>query len=185
MASNEAAKPAKQPPVDKDDSQAKLPPLSDHDFKIFNHMAETMDLFHNHFRQSWTLLWTACCNNKRPRSMTLKQFIDEGLRFADGLNTHHGIEERHIFPRLAARMPEFRGDLQAQHAQIHAGLDGFGDYLRGCRRGEHELELGALKERMESWGDILWTHLDEEVKTLGADNMRKYWSKEEMMRMPM
>jgi hypothetical protein len=38
---------------------------------------------------------------------------------------------------------------------------------------------------MESWGDILWTHLDQEVKTLGADNMRRYWSKDDMAKMPM
>ena len=170
MASNEAAKPA---------------PLSAQDFKIYNHMAETMELFHNRFRQSWTLLWTACCANKRPRNMTLKQFVDEGLRFAEHLTAHHGIEERHIFPHLAARMPEFRGDLQAQHAEIHAGLDGFADYLRACRSGEREFDLAVLKERMEPWGDVLWTHLDEEVKTLGADNMSKYWSTEEMRRMPM
>lgn len=117
--------------------------------------------------------------------MTLKQFIDEGLRFVEHLTAHHNIEERHIFPILGSRMPEFRGDLQAQHAEIHAGLDRFGDYLRGCRKGEQELELGVLKEYMGTWGNVLWTHLDEEVKTLGAENMRKYWSKDEMMRMPM
>jgi hypothetical protein len=31
---------------------------------------------------------------------------------------------------------------------------------------------------------VLWEHLDEEVKTLGADNMRRYWSLDEMKRMP-
>jgi len=38
---------------------------------------------------------------------------------------------------------------------------------------------------MESWGEVLWTHLDQEVETLGANNMRKYWTKEEIARIPM
>lgn len=117
--------------------------------------------------------------------MTLKQFLDEGLHFAQHLTTHHSIEERHIFPLLGKRMPEFRGDLQAQHKEIHRGLDKFEEYLKGCKRGDYEFELRTLKEKMETWGQVLWEHLDEEVQTLGAENMRKYWSKEEMMRMPM
>ncbi|KAI6779148.1 uncharacterized protein J7T54_000294 [Emericellopsis cladophorae] len=166
-------------------AEKKLPPLSDHDFRIYNNMADHMDLFHNNFRQSWNLLWQACCNNKRPRNLTLKQFLDEGLRFIQHLTVHHNIEEQHIFPVLAKKMPEFRGDLQAQHKLIHAGMDRMADYLRGCKTGEYEFELSGLKARMETWGDVLWTHLDDEVRTLGAENMRKYWTKEEMVRMPM
>ncbi|CAG9941990.1 unnamed protein product [Clonostachys rosea f. rosea IK726] len=124
----------------------KLPPLSDHDFKQYNRMAVRMDAFHNYFRQSWTLLWDACNKKKRPQGMSMRQFIGEGLSFAEHLTMHHGIEERHFFPMLARRMPE---------------------------------------EKMETWGDVLWAHLDDEVKTLGAENMRKYWTLEEMRRMPM
>lgn len=117
--------------------------------------------------------------------MTLKQFLNEGLSFVEHLTTHHSIEERYVFPMLAARMPEFRGNLQAQHDKIHEGLEVFEAYLKGCRAREHELEMSVLKGKMESWGGVLWAHLDEEVRTLGAENMRKYWSKEEILRMPM
>lgn len=120
--------------------------------------------------------------------MTLRQFLAQGLSFAEHLAAHHAIEEQFVFPRLAARMPEFdprRGDMVAQHARIHAGLEAFEGYLKRCQRGEQDFDMGALKEKMESWGDVLWAHLDEEVKALGAENMRKYWSKEDMMRMHM
>jgi len=87
-------------------------------------------------------------------------------------------------------MPEFKAgksaaELLRQHQEIHHGMDVFQEYLEKCRSGETELELRVLKERMDSWGDVLWKHLDQEVKTLGAENMRKYWTKEEMRRMPM
>lgn len=87
-------------------------------------------------------------------------------------------------------MPEFKAgknaaELLRQHKEIHKGMDVFEKYLNEVRSGERELELSVLKEKMDSWGTVLWTHLDQEVKTLGAENMRKYWTMEEMRRMPM
>ena len=76
-------------------------------------------------------------------------------------------------------------ELLRQHKEIHKGMDVFEKYLNEVRSGERELELSVLKEKMDSWGTVLWTHLDQEVKTLGAENMRKYWTMEEMRRMPM
>lgn len=136
------------------------------------------------------MLHSACTNNKRPSHLSLKQFIATGLQFVSHLSTHHAIEEAHIFPLLATKMPEFKAgrnaaELLRQHREIHAGMDVFEAYLNSCRRGERELELRILKEKMDGWGEVLWKHLDQEVKTLGAENMRKYWTLEEMRRMPM
>ncbi|KAF7546096.1 hypothetical protein G7Z17_g8674 [Cylindrodendrum hubeiense] len=176
----EASKPEKE----------ELPPLSDHEFKTYNRLAERMDLFHNHFRSSWNLLWGACTSGRRPQGMSLKQFIAEGVQFAEHLTTHHGIEETYMFPQLAKKMPEFKSgrgsgaaELLRQHREIHAGLDAFEEYLRQCRTGEVDFSLDVLRSKMESWGEVLWTHLDQEVKTLGAENMRRYWTKDEMRRL--
>ena len=129
-------------------------------------------------------------NNQRPAGMTLKQFIQTGLQLCSQLEMHHSIEEAHIFPLLARKMPEFRAgrnaaELLRQHKEIHKGMDGLVDYMNRCRSGETELELRVLKQQLDTWGDVLWKHLDQEVKTLGAENMRKYWTLEEMRRMPM
>lgn len=116
--------------------------------------------------------------------MSLRQFLSTGLQFADQLTAHHTIEERFIFPLLAPRMPEFdpkRGDLIKQHAEIHEGLEEFEGYLRRCRGGEEDFEMSELRRRMDTWGGVLWKHLDEEVKSLGAARMRGVWTKEEMM----
>jgi len=87
-------------------------------------------------------------------------------------------------------MPEFKtgknaAELLRQHKEIHKGMDQFAEYLEGCRRGELDFELAVLKTKMDSWGEVLWKHLDQEVETLGAENMRRYWTLEEMRRMPM
>ncbi|KAL2800471.1 hypothetical protein BJX66DRAFT_332046 [Aspergillus keveii] len=182
-----------QDPTPKQEEEPKLPPLSPQDFKVFNQKAEQMEYFHAHFRQSWNILWDATTANKRPSNMTLKQFINVGLQFAQHLEVHHSIEENHVFPYLARRMPEFQAkgrgkraaELLRQHRQIHDGLEGFENYLEKCVSGEEELRLDVLREKMEGWREVLWTHLGQEVKTLGAENMRRYWSKEEIAMIPM
>ena len=136
----------------------------------------------------------------------MRQFIIMGEQFCHHLTMHHTIEEMHIFPVsrtdsmvhdcssltlldqvLAVKMPAFQKELQllTQHKQIHLGLEKFEDYLAKCKSGESDLRMDEMKGLMDSFGDVLWTHLDDEVKELGAENMRKYWTPEEMRRMPM
>ncbi|CAJ2506724.1 Uu.00g079100.m01.CDS01 [Anthostomella pinea] len=169
-----------------------LPPLSPAEFRAYNRLAEHMDLFHNHFRQTWNTLYNAASTGRRPAAMSLKAFINEGLSFISHLETHHSIEETYIFPVLARKMPEFKAgkgngaaELLRQHREIHKGMDELQDYLMKCRSGELDLEIAALKARLDTWGTVLWTHLDQEVKTLGAENMRQYWTIEEINRIPM
>jgi hemerythrin-like domain-containing protein len=99
---------------------------------------------------------------------------------------HHDIEEAHFFPHLGRKMPIFRNTqlMKEQHKEIHAGLERFQAYLEKCRDGEREYRAPELKDIMDSYGDVLWTHLDLEVKQLGAENMRKFWTLQDMDRMP-
>jgi hemerythrin-like domain-containing protein len=164
-----------------------LPKLSPIEFRQFNRMAEHMDHFHSNFRMTWNVLYTACETQKRPRNMSIKQFLSMGQQFCHHLTVHHTIEEQHIFPVLAQKMPAFRKELEllTQHKQIHKGLDKFEKYLEECGSGERELRMGEMKEILDTFGTVLWQHLDDEVKQLGAENMRKYWTAEEIRRMPM
>lgn len=84
-------------------------------------------------------------------------------------------------------MPAFQEELQllTQHKQIHAGLEKLEEYLADCKEGKRDLVMERLKTLMDDFGNVLWTHLDEEVQQLGAENMRKYWSLQEMKAMPM
>jgi hypothetical protein len=84
-------------------------------------------------------------------------------------------------------MPAFRKELEllTQHKQIHNGIEKLEEYMEKCRSGEKDLRMEELKEIMDSFGDVLWSHLDDEVKQLSGENMRKYWTLEEMRRMPM
>lgn len=81
-----------------------------------------------------------------------------------------------------AQQEEANCELILQHRAIHAGMDQLEKYLRDCRSpGKREtLDLAVLKEKMDSWGEVLMKHLDQEVEELGAENMRRFWTREEM-----
>jgi hemerythrin-like domain-containing protein len=159
-----------------------LPPLSAQDFRLFNSVAVHMNMFHDVFRRTWNMLYGACEANKRPNHMSIRAFISEGERFCQHLTGHHTFEERNVFPRLALKMPAFRKELEllTQHKLIHEGLERLEAYLVECKRGQRELRMSELKGVMDTFGAVLWQHLDEEVNELRAENMRKYWSREEM-----
>ncbi|GAW22729.1 hypothetical protein ANO14919_122720 [Xylariales sp. No.14919] len=192
-------------------SEPKPQPLSAYEFKEYNRLAEHMDAFHNHFRSSWNLLYTSASSGRRAQGMSIRAFLNAGLEFISHLEMHHSIEERFVFPDLAKRMPEFRNGLERnpsgdgskakssdqeskrrkaaellqQHVEIHEGMEGLRDYLRRCLSGETELQMGVLKAQLDTWGTVLWTHLDQEVLALGAENMRRYWSLDEVRKMRM
>ncbi|KAF1838076.1 hypothetical protein BDW02DRAFT_594952 [Decorospora gaudefroyi] len=193
MASTPPEDTVPEPPVVNTDStpmtkeEKPLPKLTPSEFRQYNRMAEHMDYFHSHFRATWKVLYGACEAGRRPHNMPIRQFISTGQQFCHHLTVHHTIEEQHIFPVLAKKMSAFQKelDLLTQHKQIHNGLDKLETYLEACANGERDLRLGEMKEILDSFGEVLWQHLDDEVKQLGAENMRKYWTLEEMRRIAM
>ncbi|KAG9194694.1 hypothetical protein G6011_04729 [Alternaria panax] len=108
-----------------------LPKLSASEFRQYNRMAEHMNYFHDNFRATWKVLYGACEAQKRPKDMSIRQFISMGQQFCHHLTVHHTIEEQHIFPVLAKKMPAFKKELEllTQHKQIHKGLDKLEKYL--------------------------------------------------------
>ena len=84
-------------------------------------------------------------------------------------------------------MPAFRKELEllSQHKEIHKGMDKMEQYLNDCRSGKQDLQMGELKKIMDSFGTVLWEHLNDEVQQLSVDNMRKHWSLDEVKRLPM
>ncbi|OOF97621.1 hypothetical protein ASPCADRAFT_206404 [Aspergillus carbonarius ITEM 5010] len=162
-------------------------PLSPADFRTYNHMAEKMQAFHDHFRMQWNVLSTAANTSKRPKGMSLRSYLNLCLEFCHGLDIHHRIEETRVFPSLATRMPAFRkkNSLINQHKAIHKGLDNLESYAQNCLQGATDFQWCEVKDILDQFGPTLWEHLDEEVQELGAEKLRQYWSKEEILRMQM
>lgn len=123
-----------------------LPPLSGQDLSTYSRMAQKMELFHNSFRQTWKILYSACSSGKRPANMSIRQFLNTGAEFCHHLHMHHSIEEQHIFPVLATRMPAFRRELEllTQHQEIHKGVDRLEAYVDGCKAGKKDLRMEEM-----------------------------------------
>ena len=68
-----------------------LPPLSRQDRDTYGRMGTTMELFHNSFRQTWTLLYRACSSGQRPAGMSIRQFLNTAAEFCHHLEMHHSI----------------------------------------------------------------------------------------------
>lgn len=119
--------------------------------------------------------------------MSIRQFLQLASEFCHHLTVHHTIEEQHIFPVLAKKMAYFepKQHLLTQHKGIHDGIDKLEEYIADCKSGKKELRLEHMKRILDGFGQVLWSHLEDEVKTLGAENMRRYWTMDEMRRMPM
>lgn len=83
-------------------------------------------------------------------------------------------------------MPAFAKNVQLvqQHRQIHAGLEKLAGYMKACESGEEKLRFDELRDILDGFGEVLWTHLDEEVAELGAERMRKYWTLDEVEGVP-
>ncbi|KAF4306660.1 hypothetical protein GTA08_BOTSDO04877 [Botryosphaeria dothidea] len=111
--------------------KTQLPELTASEYRQYDRCAVRMNMFHNMFRRSWTVMHEAYTADKRPAGMTLHRFLRFGLGFCQHLEGHHGLEESMIFPFLARKMPAFRKELEllTQHKQIHAGLHDLQAYL--------------------------------------------------------
>ncbi|KAK6515594.1 hypothetical protein TWF506_007921 [Arthrobotrys conoides] len=191
---NAASKDVKEPPIQAEPSreaeEKPLPKLTAAEFKAYNRLAVIMDRYHNHFRATWTEIITGL-RKSRPKNQSLRQFLSIAQGFCRMLGAHHNIEESYFFPILAKKMPAFQkhnkehGEMIAHHRQIHQGLDKFEDYVNACKSGEKDFVASVMLELMESFEEVLWQHLDEEVQQLGAENMRKYWTLEELKAIPM
>ena len=155
-------------------------PLSPYDFEFYNRLAEEMEYYHSMLRSSWNTVYNGTAPGSKKPSPS--QLISSGIHFCRHLEGHHNIEETIWHPVLGKKMHAWRpgGFATQQHKEMHAGLDIMLPYLEACRKGEKELRREELRRIMDGFGALLWRHLDEEVQELGAENMRRFWSKEEV-----
>jgi hypothetical protein len=72
-------------------------------------------------------------------------------------------------------MPQFadQGDHLKQHEEIHKGLDEYVAYIKKCQKDREEWDSDNMRSIMDSFREILFKHLDHEVESLKAENMKK------------
>jgi hemerythrin-like domain-containing protein len=90
---------------------------------------------------------------------------DHSLSCHLDLEGHHNIEERHFFPILAKRMPEFRENEKHKmaHKQIHDGLDRVNMLVANWKEDPSAYKPDELRAALDSFREPLYRHLAEEV----------------------
>lgn len=122
-----------------------------------------------------------------PLSATgMERIIEHGLTFCHELQEHHDREEAFLFPKLAARMPEFESEsfLVEQHEKIQVGLGALRQYLLDCQNEDKILDRAEMKKIMDTFSKTLQAHLDDEVYALRAEKLRQHWTLDEMKNIP-
>lgn len=69
--------------------------------------------------------------------------------------------------------------------QHGTGLERLELFLNKTKSNHSAYTGDELRSILASFGPVLFLHLDEEVKTLQGENMRRYYTLEELRRLPM
>jgi len=158
----------------------------------WNHLAEGMEQFHNHFRYEFNRVYTLADGGFHKEGMSLARFLREAQQLSHHLDMHHRIEETYIFPVLAKKMPQFKagaresGEHLKSHKAIHEGLEKYDAFIKKALAETSAYNAVELRQILDSFREVLFRHLDEEVRDIGADSMKKAgWTLEELRQIPM
>ncbi|KAI0769706.1 hypothetical protein BD413DRAFT_627612 [Trametes elegans] len=153
----------------------------------WNRLADAMTHFHDHFKHECTSTEVLADGSFAKRGMSLPAYLRMTSQLARGLTVHHTIEERYIFPILGKRMAMFSDNEVhlKSHEAIHHGLDDLTALLRKWLDEPSKYDPREMRACLDSWREVLFNHLDQEVSDLSGENMKKYWTLEEVERIPM
>jgi len=156
--------------------------LSAHEQKRWNRLSTNMSHFHESFKREFNLLYDLADGSFNKRGLSLGGYLDVARGLKHSLTMHHTIEERFVFPFLAKRMPQFKSEHLHSHKGIHDGLDRLDALLSKYKSDPASYSPDEMKACLDSWREVLFRHLDEEVADLRGENLRKYWTLQEVER---
>ncbi|KAJ7783232.1 hemerythrin/HHE cation-binding motif-containing protein [Mycena metata] len=143
-----------------------------------------MASFHNYFKQEFNTIYDLADGSFTKRGMSLSSYLEIAKRLNSHLTMHHTIEERHFFPILAKRMPEFSTETDDAHIDahkgIHKGLDELSTLVHKFKKEPSSYSPDEMRACLDGFREVLFTHLDAEVNDLRGENMKKYWTLEEL-----
>ncbi|KAG8965007.1 hypothetical protein FRC03_001035 [Tulasnella sp. 419] len=113
---------------------------------------------------------------------TVTSFMSMAQYFVTHLTMHHTIEEKMYFPLLAERMDAFKkGEKHINsHNQIHEGLDRLSALIKRFRGEPALYSPGEFRACLDSFREVLFNHLDEEINDLDPQEFKRHWTIDEM-----
>ncbi|KAJ6606039.1 hemerythrin/HHE cation-binding motif-containing protein [Mycena vulgaris] len=148
-----------------------------------------MARFHAYFKSEFNTIYELADGSFTKRGLSLTLYLEMAKRLNSHLTMHHTIEERHIFPILAKRMPEFSTETEDGHIDshkgIHKGIDELAALVAKYKTQPSTYSPTEMRACLDGFREVLFVHLDEEVNDLRGENMKKYWTLEELESIPM
>jgi len=158
-----------------------------HDERRWNRLATRMHGFHAYLMSEFDSIYNLADGKYTERGLTLQQYLRQALEFRHHLEMHHDIEERYIFPVLAQRMAAFADNQKHRNAHrlIHEGLDRLSTLIARYQNEPVIYSPVDVRDCLNSFRDVLVSHLAEEEKDLSGENMKQYYTLEEVDRLPL
>jgi hemerythrin-like domain-containing protein len=145
-----------------------------------------MSHFHEHFKREFNDIYDMADGSFNKRGMSLQLYLRQANSLNSHLTMHHTIEEREIFPILGERMPPFAingehgGAHLMSHEGIHEGLVKLEELVRKFKSDPTSYSPKEMRDCLDGFRQVLFEHLDEEVEDLKGENLKKYWTLEEI-----
>jgi len=153
----------------------------------WNNLSEKMSSFHDWFKQEFNTIYELADGSFTSRGLSLPRYLDTAGAMNHHLTMHHTIEERYLFPILAKTMPQFakeNGSHIASHHGIHEGLNQLETLVKKWKDTPSTYSPTEMRACLDSFRDVLFHHLDEEVADLRGENLKKYITLEELESLP-
>ncbi|KAH9948558.1 hemerythrin HHE cation binding domain-containing protein [Amylocystis lapponica] len=154
----------------------------------WNGPSRKMDYFHTRLLSEFNKVYALADGTFEKHGMSLQRYLRVARQLVEHLTVHHTIEERYIFPKLAERMPVFADNEThiKSHEKIHEGLDELSALIRKWNKEPSSYSPAEMRTSLDGWREVLVTHLADEVRQqdLGPENLKKYWTLQEVHNIP-
>jgi iron-sulfur cluster repair protein YtfE (RIC family) len=144
----------------------------------WNKLGEKMSAFHEYFKEEFNTLYELADGSFTRRGLSLPRYLDTAKALNHHLTMHHTIEERYMFPVLGKTMPQFANNDDAAHTAahhaIHEGLVRLENLVEKWRETPSTYSPAEMQACLDSFRNVLFEHLDQEVADLRGENLKKY-----------
>jgi hemerythrin-like domain-containing protein len=133
-----------------------------------------MSYFHEQFKKDFNTLHDLSDGPFEGQGLSLQGYLQLAKTFDQQVTLHHTLEERILFPLLAEYMPQFgKGDGSGNHFElhhtIHEGLGKLQKLTDNWLESPLRYSSSEMKECLNGFRDVLFQHLDEEVREILCD----------------
>jgi len=111
----------------------------------------------------------------------IQPFLLFSLTVVDNIHHHHHLEEELYFPEMEKRLGEgaLSGNVE-QHHQFVPQLEELQKYLEDAKAGKQEYDGALIVEKINSFGDIMVNHLNQEIPTLESSRLREKFTEKDL-----